>query len=421
MNRAWGLVLRPFVIVRGEPEFRKLWAGDLISKFGTGITRLALPLTAAVMLGASPVDMGILTAAGTLPNLLIGLPAGVVVDRLPRRLILVVADVGRAFLLVSIPIAALLGMLGLEQLYMVAFLEAALDIFFDLAAISFVPVVLSRKLLIEGNTLLTINGQIAKVAGPSLGGILIQALTAPVAIVLDALSYLASAACTAAVQVSEAPLVRRAICGGWWKDLAEGLRLVWRDPVLRSIAGASILGQLAGAVQGPLLILYLARELGLSPTALGGILAVSGVAAVPGSLLARPIARKLGEGPATATGTLFVSLGMLLMPFANGPQPMVVGILASGQILAGIGIPIYAINQLTVRQAAVPDHLQGRANATRRFLMFGATPLSAIVSGCLGQAVGLRPTLLVAASLMGLALLWTVRSPLWILREAASG
>ncbi len=404
MKRARKLILRPFVLVGEQPEFRKLWAGDLVSKFGTGITRLALPLT----------------AAGTLPNLLIGLPAGVAVDRFPRRLILIVADVGRAFLLLSIPVAALMGVLRLEQLYAVAFLEAVLDICFDLAATSFVPVVLGRKLLIDGNTLLVTNGQIAKVAGPSLGGVLIQALTAPLAIVLDALSYLVSAACSAAVRVAEAPLAARAIRGGWREDLVEGLRLVWGDPILRSIAGTSILGQLAGAVQAPLLILYLARELGLSPTTLGAILAVSGVAAVPGGLLARPIASRLGEGPATATGTLFVSLGMLLTPLAHGPQPMIVAVLAVGQILAGIGIPIYAINQLTVRQAAVPDHLQGRANATRRFLMLGAAPLSAIISGYLGQAVGLRPTLLVAAVLMALALLWTVRSPLWTLREAAS-
>jgi MFS family permease len=415
MKAGWSVLTQPFAAVGERAEFRKLWLGNLVSAFGTNLTNLALPLTAAVSLRASPVQMGALTAASLLPNLLFGLPAGVIVDRLPRRLIVVVADVGRALLLASIPAAALLGVLGMEQLYAVVFLAAVLDLFFDVAATSLVPLVLGRELLTDGNTALSLNNQVARVVGPSVGGVLVGVLSAPIAIALDAASFVVSAACLAAIRVAEPP-ARRALRAGWWAELIEGLGLVWRDPVLRSIAGASVLGQLGGAVQAPLVVLFMARELGLPPTTLGVVFAAAGLGAVPGSFLARPFAAWLGQGRAVAAGTTLCVVGMLLTPLAAGPRPVLLTTLVAAQLMFGIGVSIYAINQLTLRQLAVPNHLQGRTNATRRFLMFGAAPLGAVASGYLAEAVGLRPGLLVGALLMAAALLWTICSPLWSLR-----
>lgn len=409
-----------FLSLQAQTEFRKLWFGNLISTFGTRITGLALPLTAIVALQASVTQIGILAAAGTLPNLLFGLPAGVFADRLPRRLILVFADAGRALLMASIPAAALLDVLRIEQLYVVAFLATTLDLFFDVASTSLVPVILGREHLTDGNTALSINNQVGKLAGPSLAGVLIGILTAPVAIILDAISYLISAICSTAVRVVEPALSNPTKRSGWWADIGEGLQLVWRDHILRSIVGASVLGSLAGAVQATaLMILFLTREIGLSPTQLGFVLAVSGAASIPGSLLARAVAGRVGQGRATAIGTAFVSLGMLLIPLVGGPIPLTLALLVTAQLLIGIGIPIYGINQQTVRQLAVPNHLRGRANATRRFLMLGGAPFGAVISGSLGQIIGLRLTFLAGALLMVLALLWTVRSPLWSLRDVA--
>lgn len=412
-------LIRPFPVVREHAEFRKLWLGNLISMGGSSLTRLALPLAAAVTLQASPSQMGVLAAAGTLPNLLLGLPAGVLVDWLPRRPILVVADASQASLLASIPIAAVLGLLRMEQLYLVSFLAAALDLLSDVAAISIVPVVLGRERLADGNTLLNLNGQVAKLAGPPAAGVLIGILTAPIVIALDAISFLVSAACMAAVRVSE-PTANRATSRGWWTEIREGLALVWRDQSLRTSVGSSILGTLAGAVRAPLLILFLVRELDLSPQTIGVVLGVGGIAAFPGGLLARPAAERLGEGRALATGTSLTAIGMLLVPLAGGPAPVALATLVLTQLLIGVGAPIYSINQLTLRQTAAPNNLQGRINATRRFLMFGAAPLGAIASGYAAQAIGLRPALAAGALLMALALLWTVRSPLWSARDTAA-
>lgn len=398
-------------------EFRKLWFGNLVSGIGSSVTRLALPLAAALTLGAGPLDLGLLTTASLAPNLLFGLPAGMIVDRLPRRLILITADVGRA-LLGSIPAAALLGVLRMEQLYLVAFFASALDLFFDVGAVSIVPAVLRRAKLTEGNTLLNLNGQIAKLVGTPLAGFLIAVFTAPVAIALDALSYVVSALCIAAISVPEPP-TGRAGQAGWWTEIREGIEVVWRDPILRSIAGASVLGALAGAAQASVLLLFLARQLALSPTTIGVILAVSGAVAVPSGLLAKAAAERLGAGRAIAAGSGVTALGMLLVPLAGGPPLAVLDVLVLSQALMGVGAPIYSINQLTLRQQAVPDHLQGRTNATRRFLMFGAAPLGALAGGYVGEEAGLRAALFGAALLMALSLVWLVRSPLWSFRDEA--
>jgi predicted MFS family arabinose efflux permease len=364
--------------------------------------------------------MGILTAAGTLPGFLLALPAGVVVDRLPRRALMVAADLGRALLIASVPAAALLGELRIGQLYAVAFLAAALDLLFDLADTAIRPLVLGAECLSDGNTALALNGQVARLAGPSIAGVLVGVFTAPIALVLDALSFLGSAFYVARIQIDERAVADRA-ASRWWTEVVEGLRLVLRDPILRAIVGASAIGQLGGAVQAPLLVLFMVQTLGLSPAALGLVFSAAGAGAIPGSLFARPIADRVGPGRAVAIGTTLSVLGMVMPPLVTGPMPFVVAVLAVAQASFGVGVSVYSINHLTLRQLAAPNHLQGRANATRRFLMNVGTPVGAVLSGYLGEAAGLRPVLLVGAALMALALLWTVRSPLWSLPRGGRG
>jgi MFS family permease len=405
---------RPWRLVRTLPAFRSLWAASLTSALGSSVTRLALPLTAALVLGAGPVEMGVLTAAGTLPLFLFALPAGVLVDRLPRRALMVVADLGRAALLASIPAAALFGQLGIEHLYAVAFLTAVLGLLHDLADTAVRPLLLGPARLADGNTALAMNYQVASLAGPSVGGLLVAYVTAPLALLVDAVSFVASAIFVSRIRFDEASGARPERAG-WWSEIAEGVRLVLRDPILRAIVGASAIGQLAGAIQAPLLILFLVHELGLSPATLGLLFAAAGAGAIPGSLLARPIADRVGAGRAVAVGTTFGLVGMTAMPLVSGPTPLVVAVLLLAQATFGVGVAVYSLNHLTLRQLAAPNHLQGRANATRRFLMNAATPAGALLSGYLGEAIGLRPGLLVGAAFLALALLWTVRSPLWSL------
>ena len=247
---------------------------------------------------------------------------------------------------------------------------------------------------------------------------MIAVFTAPIVIVLDALSYVVSTLYIAAISVPELP-TGRAGRAGWWNEMREGIEVVWRAPILRSIAGASVLGALAGAAQAPVLLLFLVRNLALSPATIGVVLAVSGTVAVPSGLLAKAVAERLGVGRAIAVGSGLTALGMLLIPFAGGPAAAVLGVLLLSQALVGVGAPIYSINQLTLRQKAVPDHLQGRTNATRRFLMFGAAPFGALAGGYLGEEAGLREALFGGALLMALSLVWLVRSPLWSFRDEA--
>jgi MFS family permease len=409
---------RPFALVRELPALRSLWAASLVSAFGSAVTRLALPLTAALTLGAGPAEMGILAAAGTLPIFLFSLPAGVVVDRVPRPALMIASDLGRAALIASVPVAALIGQLRLEQLYAVAFLTTVIGLLHDLADTAIRPLVLGRERLADGNSALAVNHQVASLTGPSVAGILVSLATAPIALLVDVLSFVASALLLLRLKATEAAAPSRepGSLRVYIAEIREGVGLVLRDPILRAIVGASAIGQLGGAVQAPLLVLYMLEELALSAAELGIIFAATGAGAIPGSLLARPIADRVGPGRAIAVGTSFSMVAMLAVPLVVGPTPVVVAVLVAAQAAFGVGVSVYSINHLTLRQLAAPNHLQGRANATRRFLMNALTPVGAVASGFLAESIGLRTGLFVGAGFMALALLWTIRSPLWRLR-----
>jgi len=221
----------------GHPEFPKLWIGETISLLGSQVTVLSLPLAASIVLQATPFQMGVLGASQTIPFLLFGLVAGVWVDRLRRRPIMLIADVGRAVLLTTIPIAAVLGMLRLEQLLIVAFAVGVLDVFFGLAYASFLPSVVRREELSEGNAKLALSAEVARVAGPGLAGILVQVLSAPIAVAVDAASFLVSAFALTRIKASEPPPVPASERQSVWTEIGEGLRAVTAQPILRTLVG----------------------------------------------------------------------------------------------------------------------------------------------------------------------------------------
>ncbi len=390
-----------------HPDFLKLWIGQTISVFGSQFTALALPLIAVVTLRATPADMGVLTAMQTAPFLLIGLFTGVWVDRLRRRPVLIAGDLGRAALLGLVPILALTGALRMTHLYVLSLLYGVLTVFFDVAYQAYLPSLVDRAQLVEGNTKLEASRSTAQVAGPGIAGVAIQALSAPLAIALDAVSFVISALFIGLIRCPEA--VPHRAQSAMLAEVREGLGVVFGDPYLRAIAGCTGTSNFFGAALWSILILYATRELQLTPAAIGLIFSVANVGALAGAVMAGAAARRFGIGRVIVGGALLIGLGGLPIALATPRTAFVV--LAFGWMIATLGSPIYNINQVSLRQAIVPTHLQGRLNATMRFLVWGTMPLGGLLGGFLGQALGLRPAIGIAAAGGVTAFLWVLRSP----------
>lgn len=378
-------------------DFMKLWTAQTLSMLGSQVTLLALPLTAVLVLSASPFEVGLLTALGYLPFLLVGLPAGVWVDRLPRRPVLIVADLGRAMILCAIPVLFAVDGLAMDVLYPVAFLAGVLTVFFDIAHQSYLPSLVPRSRLVDGNAKLEMSYSGAQLAGPALAGGLVQVLTAPVAILVDILSYLASAVSLLLIRRREpAPQTHDEDEGGLFAQIRTGLRFVLTHRQLGPIAistGVGNLFDLFGMVAA-VLVLFSVRELRMSPAELGIALAVANVGALLGAVLSNRIARRLGIGWSIALTATLPGPAVLLLALATPATAIAVLSVALG--IAGFAISVFNINQISLRQAVTPDRLQGRMNATMRFLIWGTLPLGGLLGGLLGGTVGLRTTLVIA-------------------------
>jgi MFS family permease len=396
-------------------DFRRLWAAQSIALVGGEITILALPLTAAVMLGATPFQMGLLVAAGEAPFLVWSLFLGVYADRVRRRPLLVAADLGRAALLCTVPLAALLGLLRVELLYAAAFLAGTLGVLFEVAHYAYVPSLVPRTELTAANGKLQISHSTAGSLGPALAGLLIQAIAAPFAILLTAASFLASAALLGSIPQTENPPSRDRPNLGLRREIADGLRALVGHPLLRPIVAASaLIGLFLYAIRA-MYVLFATRELGLDAMQLGAILAAGGLAAIPGGLLAGPVARRLGFGAAVWGGWLVAGASFLLVPLASASSA--VPLLIAAQALGGLAETIANVNQWSLRQIVTPDHLQGRVTASHRFLVYGAFPLGALLGGGLGTVLDLRQALLLCAVGATVCPLLLLVSPIRRLRE----
>ena len=396
---------RPADLLR-EPDFLRLWAGETISDLGDQITLLALPLTAVITLHATPADMGFLGAAGTAPAALVSLVAGVWVDRLPRRPILIVSDIGRAVALATVPIAFVLGVLSMTQLYLVAFVVGTLSVFFVIAYQSYLPSLVGRERLVDANGKMSASSSISQVAGPGLAGVLVQLFIAPMPIVLDSLSFLASVLGLAMIRRQETrpPVVaRRPLV----QEIREGLVTVVRHPFLRTLLSCGSLLMLCYTAQLSIFVLFMTRELGLAPTQIGVLLAVGSAGAIVGAIIAAPVARWMGMGPSFVCGAALIVVGCLARGLATGEAPLAMTTLALAQATFSIGWVGWSVNGPALRQAIVPGRLLGRVNATWRFAVWGAGPIGAILGGTLGEFVGLRAAMLIAGlgSLVPFALL----------------
>jgi len=382
-------------------NFGKFWSAQTISLVGSQVTLLALPLTAILKLDASPLQVGLIGTVQYLPFLLVTLPAGAIIDRMRQLPVLVVTDLARAALLVLVPVAGWLDRLSLGVLYPVAFGVGVLSVFNEVTQQSFLPAVVAPEQLVEGNTKLQLSYSGAQFAGPGIGGVLVQVLTAPIAILLDAASYLGSAVLLLLIRQPDRPRSRR---GGQvelrrlGRDIGEGLAFVWRHRLIRPLAlatGTANFFYLFG-MTGAVLALYAIRELHLSPALLGAVLAVGNLGAILGSLVADRVLRRWGFGPVMVLASLTCAPALVLMALADRSTALV--LLAAGVLVGELGACVYDIAQISVRQSATPTALLGRMNATVRFLNWGPIPLGAFVGGVLGGLIGLRATLWVAAA-----------------------
>lgn len=399
-----------------HPAFRKLWVGQTVSVVGSHVTLLALPLAAALTLDATPIEMGLLIAAGSAPDVVVALFAGVWVDRLRRRPILIGADLGRAALLASVPAAAGLGLLGMPQLYVVAFLAGALAVLFHVAHGSFLPALVPRRQLVEANGKLELSRSVARIAGPGLAGGLVQVLTAPFAILADACSFLVSALFLGMIRTPEPEPEPATARRGVRPEIGEGLRFTFGQPLLWAITAGTATFAFFGNVVAALYALYVTRDLGVSPGTLGLVYAVGASGALLGAATAGRLTRRLGLGPATVAALLLAGLGVLLIPLAaSAPAPAV--LLIGQELCLGFGAAVFGINTVSIGQAVTPDRLLGRARASSRFVWGGSLAFGALTGGALGEAIGLRPALWIAAGGTLLALPWLLASPFRALRE----
>lgn len=398
-----------------RPDFVKLWTGQTISVFGSLVGRFALPLVAIQTLNASPFAVAVLGAAGVAPGLLFGLFAGVWIDRTRRRPILIGADLGRALLLGSIPLAAVLGALRIEHLLVVAFFASLLTLLFDLAHRAYLPSLVRRDELVEGNSKLEASGSVAEVAGFGLAGVLVQALTAPIAVLVDAVSFVASAAALLLIRGREAPPAPGAApaagAHGAWREVGAGLRLLRADPTLRAVAGANGTEALFINIFVAVLLLFLTQELRLPPILLGSLFAIGGVSAFAGALAVERLNRRWGLGRTLLGAFLVNRLMTLCIAVAGGPTLLAAGLVAAEQCSDAAGT-IYRINQVSLLQQVVPDRLLGRVHAGIGTIEQAATLVGLLVGGILGQTIGLRPTLFVGILGALLGGFWLAWSPL---------
>ncbi len=393
-------------------DFLKLWTAQTISVFGDHFTELAIPLIAVLSLGATPGQMGILTAATRAPFLLIGLFAGVWVDRLPRRPVLITGDLGRAVVLLSIPLAAALGSLSMLHLYAVGVLVGILTVFFDVAYQAYLPALVHRGQLVEGNSKLEATRSLAGLAGPSIAGVVIQLVSAPLAIVLDAISFVASGGVISLIRRRESS-AERLVRGPVLVEVREGLSVVLGNPLLRSIAGCTGTSNFFSSALFALFILFATRELKLGPAQIGVIFSMGGVTGLIGSLTAGWVAKRLGVGRTIVGASLLTGLATVPVAAASAGTAW---LLILSTMLGSVASPIYNINQVSLRQAITPHRLQGRMNATMRFLVWGTMPLGGLLGGVLGASLGLRAAIAVAAAGGLLAFLWVALSPVRTLR-----
>jgi MFS family permease len=399
-----------------QPEFLRLWVAQTVSGLGSQVTLLALPLTAILVLEATPGQVGLLTTLGFAPWLIFGLLAGVWTDRVRRRPILVASDVLRGVLVVSVPIATWLGVLRIEQLYVVEFFAGTLLAFSSVASSAYLPGLVGREHVIKANASLLTSASAVRVAGPGLAGLLVQLLTAPIALLLDGFSFVMSAACVLLIRKPE-PAPTPVATSSVWGEIHEGLYLVLRGRLLRPLAVSVCIYTFFAALFVTVSMLFMVRELRLEPAIVGIIIASTGVGAVLGGLASRPLARRLGIGPTIVGGSVGLAIGHFGLPLATGPWSIIVPLITAANLIAGVGQLVVAVNRESLIQHLAPSQALGRVVASQRFMIMAAAPFGSLLGAALSESIGLRATLWIGAVGSCLGTVVLLASPIRTLRD----
>lgn len=402
-------------------DYMKIWSAATISLMGSQVSQLAIPFIAAVVLRASPFEVALLGAVHMLPFILFALPAGAWLDRVRRRPVLIAGDLGRTIVLVTIPIAYAVGVLTIWQLYAVAFTFGLLTVFFDVADQSYLPALLDADDLVEGNAKLQISASAAQIAGPGLAGGLIALVAAPFAIMVDAVSFLASGGLISLVLKHEPKPQRKLAADGTHsslrQEISEGLHYVLGNRYLRMIAGATGTFNFGSSLAFSIFPVFVYVELGLSPGLIGTAFGLGGIGILVAAVVSAPLARRFGVGP-VIVGSMLVS-GPATLAIAFLPSAVVVAgaILLASQFVEGFAGVAYNVNQVSFRQAITPLEMQGRMNATMRFIVWGTMPIGAVAGGILASFLPLRTTILIGGLIASAAFLFVLASPVRSLRE----
>lgn len=396
-----------------QAAFRRYWSAQTVSLFGDQITMLAVPLLAVLAFGAGPAEMGYLTAASLLPNLFFSLPAGAWVDqRRRRRQVMIIADIGRADLLLVVPLLWWADALNLPLLCVVAFLIGTLSMFFEVAHTSVFATLVRREDYADASSLINGSRAMSDVAGPSIGGVLVQVLTAPVALFSGVLTYLTSAIFLTRIRVTEHPVQSSPGLG-----MAAGVRYVARSAVLRAILLGTTTLNLFNYMFAALFVLYVTTELGISPGLLGLVIGAGSFGGLLGAAVTGPLSRRIGIGPAVILGLVVFPAPLILVPLAGGPRPLVLTLLLLAELVSALGVMILDIAVGSVQIAATPVAMLAVVSGFRRTVNYGIRPVGALIGGALGATIGVRPALWIASLGALLGVLWVIFSPLRTMRE----
>jgi predicted MFS family arabinose efflux permease len=398
----------------GHPDFRRLWMGDTISQFGANVGMTVIPLLAAGVLNATPFEMGLLAAASMIAFLLIGLPAGVWVDRMRRKPLMIAMDVARAALMVSVPVAWWFGLLDLPQLIVVSLAVGVCTVFFDVAYQSYLPSLVGRGQLVEGNSKLQASLQVAEASGPAIGGYAAQFLGAANGVLATGLGYLSSAYFLLRIRTVE-PAPERHPDPHLRREIAEGLRFVFGNHTLRKIVACTGTSNFFHGIQQAVMVLFLLKTVGLNEGTAGLVLSAGGIGGVLGAAFAYKIGLLVGQARMIWLIPLVTWPFCLTLPFTSAGLGLVLPMI--GQAVTVFGIVVYNIGQVSYRQTICPDHLLGRMNASTRWVVWGTTPLGALLGGGLGSWIGIVPTLWVALLGSALGVVWVLLSPLRTMRD----
>ncbi|MGH3373827.1 MAG: MFS transporter [Actinoallomurus sp.] len=407
--------------VMRDADFMKIWAGESVSLVGTQITIFALPLVAILTLHASVFQVGLLNMSRNLPLVVFSLLAGVWLDRMKRRPILIACSLANAALIGLVPLSSAMGWLSMGLLYAVTILVGIFSVFFDVGVLTYMPSLVGRRKLPQSNSMIQTSTSLAMVAGPGIAGALIGVLTAPVTLAADAISYVCSAIGLMTIRKREPEPEQPAQRQSIRRSIAEGLRSVYGSPVLRSLLGLSASFNFAQSAFITILVVYAVRSLGLSPFQLGIVIGATAVGGGIGAALANRVSKIFGVGPtmlcSLSGATLFPLL--FLIPQDNGFFSVL--LMSAIQFVYGFGVLIYNVHTVTLRQVVTPDRLLGRMNASYRLVLLGTQPPGAFLAGVVGQEFGLHTALLVAVIVFPFPILWSVFSPVMRMKEMPAG